>query len=106
MAEHREEHLTRVAFAQQAYSSFAQLNGLVNSQSGQHQSYALQIALQQQYAAMSGHSHSLSSPGHTHNLGPITASWTPYITSAEWEAFEAYMRGEDLILHVLADQRD
>jgi hypothetical protein len=87
LAENREEYTARLAVHQHAYAIFNQLNGIVSA---------------------SGVSHPTTftfMPGHTHSVSPMIPEWTPYMLPSEYEVFDAYMRGEDVILHLLAEER-
>lgn len=88
LAENHEEYTARLAAHQHAFAVFNQLNGIVSASS---------VSRPTTFTFM---------PGHTHSVSPMIPEWTPYMLPSEYEVFEAYMRGEDVILHVLADQRD
>jgi hypothetical protein len=122
MTEQEEAHAFRAAALLAQASAFGQLNGLqsggytntarpinLNGNISAQQLQAIQLAqaqvhvnsLNSLYSAMGAHSHSISGS----SLGAHLTSWTPYMTQSEWETFKAYENGENVLLHVLAEER-
>ncbi|MBB4230065.1 hypothetical protein [Rhizobium mongolense] len=77
-----------------------------NMASVQLQAIALQQTQLTQVAAQYGnHSHTVSTPGHSHGIGITVPQWEPYLTQAEYDTLRAWADGEDILLHILSAER-
>lgn len=84
LSEDREAYEARVAQFNSSFNTLGASSGLAQLVS----------------VAVGSHSRSASS-----HLGLSLPDWTPYLTAAEYETLQAWGDGEDVLIHVLQQER-
>lgn len=98
LAGERQAYDARVQQAILTLSSFNTSYSMAYNQ----QSGVLGISPQQQaIAAQYGN----GTPSHSHSIGISVPQWEPYLTLSEYKALKAWADGEDILIHLLTEER-